>query len=82
METTSTDSAVMIDYAKAEIPRNISNLKTQLDTLYVLTKNVIDSPDTTDSESIEYLLMVTDSFIKWSTYLRDDIKILSDSVGK
>jgi len=82
METTSTASNAIIDYAKAEIPRNISNLKTQLDTLNVLVKNVIQSPDTTDSESIKFLLLVTDGFVLWSTYLRDDIKILSDSVGK
>ena len=82
METSLTYSSAMFEYAKSEIPRNISNLKTQLDTLYVLTKNVIDLPDTTDSESIKFLLMVTDSFVRWSTYLRDDIKTLSDSIGK
>ena len=82
METTSTASNAIIDYAKSQIPIGISNLKTQLDTLSVLTKNVIDSPDTTDSDSIEYLLMVTDSFVQWSTYLRDDIKLLVASVSK
>ena len=82
METTSTASSAIIEYAKSEIPRNISGLKTQLGTLSVLTNYVIDNTDTTDTESIEFLLMLTDSFVKWSTYLRDDIKTLTDSVGK
>ena len=79
METTSTASNESFEYAKSEIAKEILRLKNRLDYIIELNNSITEKSDT---DTINYLLHLTNINVKWSKYLMNDIKALSASIGK
>jgi len=79
METTSTASNESFEYAKAEIAKEILKLKNRLDVITELSNAITEN---SSLYSIKYLIWVASINVKSSECIMNDIKILTDSVGK